>query len=226
MNGIRQCVSIKRLNIVLHGLTISPFSIPKLRGSIAAKYPKFSLIHNHLDNEQLNYAYPSIQFKIIENKPTIIGINEGIEVLKQVFMDIDKLDIGGKIQQINEKSSQLKEVDIGQVDEPISYKFISPWMALNQKNHAEYRKLNWAEKRTGLEKILRGNLMSLSKGLNYFIPDFDNVQVQSRLKSVYRNFKNQKMLCFTGEFETNFIIPNYLGIGKQTARGFGTVMKK
>jgi hypothetical protein len=31
------------------------------------------------------------------------------------------------------------------------------------------------------------------------------------------------MICFTGEFMVNFHIPDYLGIGKQVARGFGTV---
>jgi hypothetical protein len=33
------------------------------------------------------------------------------------------------------------------------------------------------------------------------------------------------MICFQGEFTTNFLIPDYLGIGKQVARGFGTVVK-
>jgi hypothetical protein len=34
------------------------------------------------------------------------------------------------------------------------------------------------------------------------------------------------MLCFTGDFTTNFLIPEFLGLGKQSARGFGVVRKK
>jgi len=33
------------------------------------------------------------------------------------------------------------------------------------------------------------------------------------------------MLGFLGEFEVNFDIPDYLGIGKSVSRGFGTVKK-
>ena len=214
----------KRMLIRLHGFSIPTFQIPKLRGSLASQFPRFNLIHNHLENDKLRYAYPSIQFKVINKTPSIVGIGDGIDVLKTVFMGIDKIDIGGKKQDINEKSIQLDSVIIGQTEQPVSYQFISPWMALNQKNHKEYKSLNWNERRTFLEKILRGNLVSLSKGFGYTIPDFDLVQVQSRLKPITRNFKNQKMLCFTGAFKTNFEIPDYLGIGKQTARGFGTVV--
>jgi hypothetical protein len=39
------------------------------------------------------------------------------------------------------------------------------------------------------------------------------------------NFKNIPMVCFTGEFTMNFLLPDYLGIGKQVARGFGTVRR-
>jgi len=224
MNEILQRISIKRLSIVLNGLAVSPFSIPKLRGSFATKYPQFSLIHNHLENEKLHYAYPSIQFKTINGLPTIIGIGKGIDILKEVFMDISDIQIENKTIEIHEKSIRLDVSEIGQTNIPLSYRFHLPWMALNQKNHKEYKQLNWGEKREFLEKILRGNLMSLAKGFGYFIPNIDNIQVQTRVQPVYRNFKNQKMLCFTGEFETNFIIPDFLGIGKQTARGFGTVV--
>ena len=34
------------------------------------------------------------------------------------------------------------------------------------------------------------------------------------------------MLTFRGEFSTNFQIPDYLGLGKQVARGYGMVKKK
>ncbi|MBL7110107.1 MAG: hypothetical protein ISS11_07710 [Candidatus Marinimicrobia bacterium] len=223
-NIAREIVHVQRMVIILHGITISPFSIPKLRGDIASQYPQFTLIHNHLENENLRYGYPSIQFKVIDKKPMIIGIQDGIEVLKQVFMKLEDVKIEGDKIEIHEKSIQLDVLRFGQTSDYKSYKLSLPWMALNQKNHQEYKTLNWHEKRTFLERILRGNLISLSKGLDYTIPSIDNIFVQSDLKPVIRNFKNQKMLCFTGTFRTNFEIPDYLGIGKQTARGFGTVV--
>ncbi len=210
--------------IMFHGLRLNPFDIPKFRGYLGDRYRDYDLIHNHMENDKLRYAYPSIQFKVTDGQPTIVGIGNGIKVLKRVFMDIAHLDIDGRRYEINEKSVRLDRVKFGQIECAVGYSFVLPWMALNQENHRKYKKLSWHERRPFLENILRGNLKSLSKGLDYFIPDFENLNVQTDLKPIVRNFKNIKMTCFEGTFATNFIIPDYLGIGKQTARGFGTVM--
>ena len=202
---------------------MNTFDIPKFRGYLADKYPKFSLIHNHLSNNKFRYAYPSIQFKVIDKVPVIVGIRQGINILKIVFLELDKLKIDGKEMVVNEKSAVLSEIDFGQTKKPYLYKFLSPWMALNQKNHEKHKSLLWKEQRAFLETLLSGNLKSLSKGFDYFIPDFKSIYVEVDLKLLRRNFKNIKMTCFAGTFKANFLIPDYLGIGKQVSRGFGVV---
>ncbi len=216
----------QKITIIINDHSFKPFDIPKLRGFFAEKYAKFDLIHNHLQDNQkrIRYAYPVIQFKIIDSHPALIAIGDGIPVLKEVFMDVDYLEIGQEFRVINEKSIKLEAVRFGQVDSPKHYRFILPWMALKQENYNQYRQLKWNEKRPFLEKILLGNLKSISHGFGYWIQDFESLYVESNLKPVSRNFKNIRMTCFEGEFTTNFIIPDYLGLGKQTARGFGTVV--
>jgi len=218
-------IYIRRITISFPQLRLKPFDIPKFRGYLARRYSQYTLIHNHLKDGALRYAYPAIQFKVIDSNPTIIGIGDGIDILKQVFLDIGELNIDGRQYKLNEKAVRLDEVEFGQCDQPVTYRFLLPWMGLNQENHKHYKTLEWGAKRAFLEKILRGNLKSLSKGFDYFIPDFDTLGLQANLKPVWRNFKNNRMLCFTGTFTTNFVIPDYLGLGKQTARGFGTVMR-
>jgi len=221
-----QIKKIDRIIIRFDDFRIHSFDIPKFRGYLANKYLDYTLIHNHLSDNKYRYAYPSIQFKIIDGRPVIVGIGDGIAVLKHVFLDIEELEINGKVHQVDEKSIAFDSVDIGQWDKGLDYCFLSPWMALNSDNYKEYRTLQWHEQRRFLETILSRNLKSLSKGLDYFIPDFDQLHVQADLRPVARNFKNIKMICFEGTFSTNFIIPDYLGIGKQTARGFGTVKQR
>ncbi len=92
-----------RLLIEFSGLPIKAFDIPKLRGAIAKQFPKFDLIHNHIENERLRYAYPSIQFKVINNSPMIVGIGDGVDVLKTVFMDLSDLEFEGKQISINDR---------------------------------------------------------------------------------------------------------------------------
>ncbi len=217
--------SVPILTVVINDIRFNPFDIPKLRGYFSRRYAGFDLIHNHLKDNRFRYSYPSIQFKIIGSNPAIIGIGEGIDVLKSLFLDVDSIQIDEKQYVINEKSILLKNCEIGQTEKQYSYRFISPWMALNQENYRKFRMLSRHEKRPLLENILRGNLISLSKGLDYHIPNPDHLFVTSSLKTVMRRFKNNIMQCFTGSFETNFLIPDHLGIGKQTARGFGTVVR-
>jgi len=50
--------------------------------------------------------------------------------------------------------------------------------------------------------------------------------VDGWFKPLEVNFHNQPMQCFTGDFTTNFLIPEFLGLGKQSARGFGVVRKR
>jgi len=205
---------------------LKAFDIPKFRGDLSGKYPEYFLIHNHLSNTKLRYAYPAIQFKVIDSHPAIIGIGDGITILEKVFMEVEELNIGGTNLDINEKSILSKDYEFGQTEEQHEYLFASPWMALNQKNYNRYLFMKRTEQKQLLENILRGNLKSLSKGFGYFIPDFENVVVNTKFQDVFRNFKNNRMLCFEGTFKTNFLIPDYLGIGKQAARGFGMVVKK
>ncbi|MFH1847507.1 MAG: CRISPR-associated endonuclease Cas6 [Candidatus Omnitrophota bacterium] len=218
-----ETIKIKVIRVKFESIYLRAFDIPKFRGYLSAKYSAYTFIHNHLQNDSLRYAYPLIQFKTIQNKPVIIGMEQGIEILKKVFLDIDELLINEKRFQINEKSVILEEYEFGQINLLKLYRFISPWMALNQENHKKYTELNRHERPLFLKKILAGNIKSLSKGFNYFIPDFDNLNIRLEVKPLTRNFKNIKMTCFQGTFQTNFLIPDYLGIGKQSARGFGTV---
>ena len=96
-------------------------------------------------------------------------------------------------------------------------------MALKEENYRKYKTLNQIEQQNFLKHLLRENLKTLSKGFVYTIPDIEEIKVEGFFKPRSVNFKNIKMLCFTGEFMVNFYIPDYLGLGRQSARGFGVV---
>ena len=218
-------MEIKEIILRFDGIQVRNSDIPKFRGFLSSKYPNYDIIHNHLKDGSLRYSYPLIQFKTINHKPTILGINEGVELLKKVFMEIEGIKIGEHYKVINEKSILLKEEKFGVTDDFIDYKFLSPWMALNQENYNKYNCMNRYDQMAFLKHILRENLKTISKGFGYTIPHIDEVRVDGKFTGKTVNFKNIEMMCFTGSFITNFHIPEYLGIGKQVARGFGMVGK-
>ena len=56
-------IYIRRITISFPQLQLKPFDIPKFRGYLARRYSQYILIHNHLKDGALRYAYPTIKFK-------------------------------------------------------------------------------------------------------------------------------------------------------------------
>lgn len=196
---------------------------PKLRGYFANKYNDYIELHNHKDDNFV-YKYPIVQYKVINDRPILLGLKkEGIDIVKKVFFDNDRLIIDTKEYDIYEKNINVYQEKYGLTQEIHKYKFITPWIGLNQRNSKEYKKANIIDKETILNKVIVGNLLSCSKYLGYTVED--QIKVKSNLKELAVNFKGVKMSGFKGCFYTNFIIPDYLGLGKSVARGFGTVKR-
>ena len=118
-----------------------------------------------------------------------------------------------------------REAFLGITEKLEGYSFITPWLALNEKNYQKYQRSGTLAKRKELlEKILIGNILSMSKSLGYTVPAPIEVKILN-LKEKQTSLKGTPMLGFLGTFSVNFEIPDYWGIGKSVSRGFGTVKK-
>ena len=195
----------------------------ELRGFFATQFTEYSLLHQH-SADKLIYRYPLVQYKIIDSAPMVIGINDGAEVLKQVYDKYDEIKLGEEIYEIVEKGISVKNQEFGISDKIHSYEFATPWLALNQENYMRYYGLNGREERQEfLRKTLIGNLLSMSKSLDYQVPG--RIKCDVRVKIRKSRLKDVSMMVFIGSFCANFLIPDYLGIGKSVSRGFGAVRK-
>ena|SRR5665811_2483169 len=68
-------------------------SASHLRGFFATKFNEYTLLHQH-SADKFIYSYPLVQYKMINGAPMVIGINEGAEVLKQVYDKYDEIKLG------------------------------------------------------------------------------------------------------------------------------------
>jgi hypothetical protein len=193
----------------------------QLRGFFATKFTEYTLLHQH-DAGTLVYRYPLVQYKVIEGTPTVIGINEGSDVLKKIFHAARSIRLGDREFRITETGIDLRRVPFGLSDWISSYDFVTPWLALNQENYFRYYGMkNDAERRDLLRKTLIGNLISMSKSLTYEVPGQIKCDVEVLPRK--RRLKNVNLMAFSGRFHVNFQIPDLLGIGKSVSRGFGAV---
>ena len=196
-------------------------SAHELRGFFATKFNEYTELHQH-NADKFIYRYPVVQYKMIDNVPTVIGINEGAEVLKQIFDEYREIRLGENTYQIVERGISLKDEKFGISDKIHSYEFVTPWLALNQENYRKFYSLKGKSERDEfVRKILIGNIISMSKSLNYDVPG--TIKCDTNVRFRKDRLKDVSLMVFTGIFHANFIIPDYLGIGKSVSRGFGAV---
>jgi len=207
--------------IDLGDLGLSPRDAHKLRGYIGDRFREQNLLHNHLENGRLRYAYPLVQYKVIAGRPVILGVEAGGQALQRVFFKLDQLHLADRAIPLREKHIQTRREPFGAQAEAIAYRFHTPWLGINQKNLAAYRNGDPRQRGELLERVLVGNLLSMAKTLDCFVAE--RLQVQARLYPAPVNFKGQRMAAFLGEFSVNFRLPAWLGLGKSCSRGFGTV---
>jgi len=214
---------LKILRLTLHSDAPMRGDAAKLRGFFATSFNEYALLHQHV-TDKLVYRYPLIQYKMLEGSPLILGINEGAEVLKEVYDKFDEIKLGESRYSIMERGVILRSEEFGCSQEIQSYRFATPWLALNQKNYLRYRKASRGARRDILRSILVGNILSASKGLGYVAKEHIRLEVGVTTEEICQ-LKDEKVTGIRGEFTTNFAIPELLGLGKSASRGFGAVAR-
>lgn len=196
-------------------------SSSKFRGFIGNQFKDHYLLHNHFGGQNLIYNYPLVQYQIIGGQATILGIESGAETLKKISSDLDYLN-ADKRYSIEEKILYEKSYNVQPTMEEYHYKFITPWLGLNTHNFQKYIKMKgWKEKKIFLNKILVGNILSMSKGLGIIVNK--RLHITSRLDETIVEYKGVNMKAFTGEFKVHYRIPDFFGFGKGVSQGFGTI---
>ena len=196
-----------------------------LRGAVSNLYPEERLLHQHREDRKIDYHHPLVQYKIINGECLLIGFKDGAELLANLELATKTLFLGCDNYTILTTELEFHHISIRTTKTVQSYSFLTPWLALNENNYEKYQMLGtWVKKKDLLEKILIGNIISMSKSLGYTVPAPIETRIH-HLKEVKTSLKGTPMLGFLGKFSVNFEIPDYWGIGKSVSRGFGTVMK-
>ncbi|WP_319231769.1 CRISPR-associated endonuclease Cas6 [Draconibacterium orientale] len=215
-------MQITQTKIQFPDITLQTRDAHKLRGYFGNLFKENSpLLHNHYTDGKARYAYPLVQYKVIDNMPVLVGFQEGGELLVSLFLKIKEIDIEGNQFQVQAKNISQNKVDLSVNKQLFNYTFKTLWMGLNQDNHRKYIQLNEQTKTEFLNRQLQNNILSFYKGLSFRTPE--RIMAVSRLKEKQTRFKDHTMIAFSGSFASNALIPELAGIGKAVSRGFGTV---
>lgn len=178
-----------------------------VRGYIGSQFPEFPLLHQHA-GERLVYAYPRVQYRIIDGVVSLFGIAEGAEVVTQV----------------SGCSKVCRDAEFGWTDHFVKYRFMTPWIAFNEENKRKYIGIStWKERKNMLNRIITGNCLSMAKSLGYFVEK--RIFVHSFLEQEKVSFKQIGMTGFSGVFQVNMMFPDFAALGKAVSHGNGVVLR-
>ena len=218
--------TMKMAEISFPQLNVHAALLHKVRGYFGREFLKYELLHNHQSGtNKVIYRYPAIQFKS-NSKLSIAGYGpEAIAILREIFLDTHTIDIDGEKIAIKESQMIIKEIEFGEDGNTYDYEFISPWVALNQRNYSRFSSIGDNTQRNDmLNSILINNIISFCKFAGYTVKD--RLRPNTRLSERQTDLKGKTLMAFDGEFKINFLLPDDLGLGKSTSRGYGNIIHK
>ena len=218
-----------RILTIFYDTEIGYKEIPLFRGAVLKSLSDKAnvLYHNHIGDSTFRYSYPLIQYKRMNGKAAITCIEEGVDIIGQFLSEgMKTLILGDRIVEIRILKVVPSRMAVQLWKTSFTYE-LKRWLPLNGKNYHLYQLAdNDQQKKELLEKILRGNLLSMLKGLNIFVEEelFVKIVFQDKPYIIYN--KGVALMSFNIKFESNLSIPNNIGIGKNASIGYGVIRQE
>lgn len=205
---------------------ISEEEIPLFRGAIIHMLDNRQnlLCHNHLDSDKFRYSYPLVQYKIIDGKAAVVALNEGITLVRELCSSPSiKILLGSREVTLGVAKQTICEFSLNIASVPFRYR-LKRWLPLNSQNYKVYRFLhNDVDRMELLERILKGNMLSFAKGLGHTVDQLISAHILNVSATYKQRNKQTLLMAFDIEFETNFMLPDYVGLGKNASIGYGWI---
>lgn len=166
--------------------------------------------------------YPRIHFTILEDKPVIVGMKEAMETTDTFVHNLNTLQAEEQQWSVESVETVHDQHLFDKTDALFTYRFLTPWMGLNRQNLVRYKYLYKTERMAFMNKMLSQNIVFLMKEFDEH-PRF-KISCRIRIKGLHLTIHPEiGMGYFTGEFQSNVYLPNYLAMGCAISRGFGTI---
>ena len=208
---------------------VSQKEIPLFRGAVLhALGDRANLLyHNHTGDDTFRYSYPLIQYKRISGKAAIVCVEEGADIIGQFLTEAPStISLGQREAHLESQKTVPARILVQTWQSSFNY-HITRWLPLNAKNYLIYQSTEGlADRITLLEGILRGNLLSMLKGLGIFLEEELKLSITSLSDSYPIYNKGVALMAFNADFTCNLSIPDFMGIGKNASIGCGVVFRE
>ena len=194
-----------------------------LRGAVAGLVDRPEL-HQH-DGQGLVYQHPLVRYEVCADEAMIRGLAEGAFLLRGLPC-LSELRLGPQEYAVLHRCVESRRVQVGPCSGSTIYHFETPYLALNHENHKTWERGDPFARRRLLERVVIGNLLSLAKAVRLDVAERLHAEVDLQPAGWYELKPGVRLLGFRGAIQVNFTLPERWGIGKSSARGFGTLSQK
>src|SRR5437868_2982577 len=104
---------------------LSPGEATHLRGYFGSAFADEELLHHHRPNGTLVYAYPRVQFKVIDRTAHLIGLAEGGELVERLWREVDRAHLGREELPVLEATLLRRREALGESAAPVEYRFVN-----------------------------------------------------------------------------------------------------
>lgn len=207
---------------------IAAWEIPLFRGAVlnAIGSDVDILYHNHAADNGYRYSYPLIQYKRLGGKAAIVCVEEGVDSIGQFLMaQQPEIVLGERAAKLEMASVRPQNVLMQTWQSNFDYR-LQHWLPLNSENYRRYQELESLTERIALlESILKGNLLSMCKGLGIYLSEELRVSITRLSDPHLVKVKGIRVMSFDVDFRSNLSLPDGLGIGKNASLGYGMVLR-
>ena len=194
----------------------------QVKGVFMKQYPNSPVIPMLDGRYRDEFLYPRVQVKILNEQIYLVGIKEGADPVLSITKDFELLNFGNITFNILDVDIEESIDQFKHVDQLLRYRFVSPWIALSKNTQKRFKFLKNKDRIAFLNRLLGQNIVFLARemgvGLN------DKVYTKLKLNSLFpKPVYENNWGSFSGEFQTNFVLPNYIGLGNGITRGYGAI---
>jgi hypothetical protein len=192
-----------------------------LRGYYAAAYGHTEPFSRFLEQSRA-YRYPRLQYKVVDGRGLILGFAEAAEILAGLPYP-ENLHLGRQDFVVSNVDASQTQGSWGLSPKPKAYRWLTPWLILDEAGLAKYFRLKSPHsQKFFLESLLISNLLAISKELGCHISGQIHAEIR-HLKQITIEIHGGHTMGFAGSFTVNMEMPDYFGLGRSVARGYGTI---
>ncbi len=194
----------------------------QVKGVFMKQYPNSPVIPMLDGRYRDEFLYPRVQVKILNEQIYLVGIKDGADPVLEMTKELELLNFGNITFNILDIDIEESIDQFKHVDQLLRYRFVSPWVALSKNTQKRYKFLKNKDRIAFLNRLLGQNIVFLAREMRVDLNE--KVFTKLRLNSLFpKPAYENNWGSFSGEFQTNFVLPNYIGLGNGITRGYGAI---